>query len=50
MDELINKEWKTTLSTKADKEGIVSFRGFRGNYLLSWESNGKKHSQAVVLE
>ena len=36
LDELINKEWRTNLECQADKDGKVAFRGFRGNYKLSW--------------
>ena len=36
LDRLINHEWRTTLTAKADESGAVSFRGFRGGYRLSW--------------
>lgn len=50
LDELINKEWKTRLTAKADKEGAVQFRGFKGTYELSWEGDdGKRVSQVVEL-
>lgn len=36
LDNLINHEWKTTLTAKPDKNGQVQFRGFKGNYRISW--------------
>lgn len=32
LDELINREWKTTLSVRTDAQGQVHFRGFYGKY------------------
>ncbi len=41
MDDLINREWKTSTSVKA-AGGKVAFRGFRGRYRLSWtDAEGK---------
>lgn len=37
LDELINHEWKTSLTVKADKKGMVRFRGFKGNYRVTWK-------------
>ena len=39
LDELINKEWRTNTECIAEKDGSVSFRGFRGNYRLSWDDD-----------
>ena len=36
LDRLINDEWRTRATVKADADGSVSFRGFRGAYRLSW--------------
>ena len=39
LDQLINHEWRTKCEVKVKGEGgqrIVSFRGFRGRYCLSW--------------
>ena len=45
LDNLINHEWKTNLTLKADKNGQVKFRGFKGKYKLSWvDENGESHS------
>lgn len=46
LDELINKEWKTSLTVKADDEGKVAFRGFKGKYVLTWtDSRGRVHTE-----
>ena len=51
LDELINKEWKTCIECKADKEGKVAFRGFRGNYRLSWcDDKGLVQEQEFYLK
>ena len=49
LDDLINREWKT--STKATaRGGKVSFRGFRGRYRLAWaDSSGARRSVIVDL-
>lgn len=47
LDDLINGEWKTKAEVCADKDGAVSFRGFRGQYRLSWMQNGKKQETTV---
>lgn len=39
LNKLINEEWKTNLTLKPDKQGIIEFRGFRGLYRLSWTDN-----------
>lgn len=38
LDELINKEWKTSLDALPDANGDIKFRGFRGKYRISWKS------------
>ena len=37
LDNLINHEWKTNLTVKAGKKGVIKFRGFKGNYKISWK-------------
>lgn len=49
INDLINNQWKTRLTVKAGDDGSVTFRGFRGRYKLSWESNGKTHHAEVEL-
>lgn len=34
--ELINHDWTTKKTVKAEKGGEVRFRGFKGDYLVSW--------------
>ncbi|MBQ2624647.1 MAG: endo-1,4-beta-xylanase [Kiritimatiellae bacterium] len=50
MDDLINREWKTKTTVKAEG-GKVSFRGFRGRYRLTWkDASGKKQSKLVDVK
>ena len=45
LEELINKEWKTTTTLKTSNDGMVRFRGFKGRYMVSWKDkkgNDKK--------
>lgn len=41
LNDLINNQWKTNLTVAANKNGTISFRGFKGNYLISWKEKGK---------
>jgi GH35 family endo-1,4-beta-xylanase len=36
LNDLINREWRTNLSLKADANGAVCFRGFKGTYCAEW--------------
>ena len=50
MDDLVNREWKTTTTAKA-VGGKVSFRGFRGRYRLTWKgADGKEQTKLVELK
>ena len=53
LDQLINHEWRTKCEVKVKGEGeqrIVSFRGFRGRYRLSWTgADGKPKSKLVEV-
>lgn len=42
LDQLINHEWKTTFTTKMDKSGVLSFRGFKGHYQATWKDKKGK--------
>ena len=45
LDELINREWRTTCEVKTGESGVVRFRGFRGRYRLTWKSaDGREKS------
>lgn len=46
LDNLINHEWKTCLSTKVDAERNISFRGFRGDYKITY-TNRKGESVTI---
>lgn len=51
LDKLINQEWKTNIAVKADKDGRVEFRGFRGKYRLSWSDvSGKEQTSSFDLK
>lgn len=39
LENLINNEWKTRVTAKPDKEGRIKFRGFKGNYRITWTDN-----------
>ena len=47
MDDLVNREWKTKTTVKANG-GKVSFRGFRGRYRLSWKDASGKVREAFA--
>ena len=48
VDQLVNHEWKTNLECIADASGRVSFRGFKGDYVLTWTApDGTKASRRV---
>jgi len=43
LDQLINHDWKTSFIVKAPKDGKISWRGFKGEYRITYEeSRGKK--------
>ena len=50
LDELINREWRTKAEVVADADGAVSFRGFKGDYRLTWhDATGAAHEAAARL-
>ena len=50
LNNLIRSEWMTNTTAKADKDGVVSFRGFRGKYRLSWgDAAGMEQSMETEL-
>ncbi len=50
MNQLINETWKTMVNVKADADGRISFRGFRGKYRLTWKgANGNPVTKLVEL-
>lgn len=51
LNDLIYREWMTKLSVKADKKGVVEFRGFRGRYRLTWKgADGEIKMKFVDVE
>ncbi|MFG0248453.1 MAG: 1,4-beta-xylanase, partial [Phycisphaeraceae bacterium JB051] len=51
LNNLIHHEWKTNLTAKADSDGALSFRGFRGSYRLSWtDSDGNAQTQICEVK
>ena len=52
MEDLICREWKTRTKAKVEGERrTVSFRGFKGRYLLTWtDADGKERSRHVVVK
>ncbi len=50
LNKLINEEWKTNLSTRTGKNGMVVFRGFYGQYTISLKTDdGKVHTFEIHL-
>jgi len=49
LNDLINNEWKTRTVVKADTSGIVAFRGFRGEYRLTWQDAAGMHTRRISL-
>lgn len=51
LDDLINHEWHTSMDTVADSSGKVSFRGFKGDYRISWtDSKGRRHEKIMTVK
>lgn len=50
LDALINGEWKTRLTLKAEADKPVTFRGFKGHYRVAWtDASGAAKSAAFEL-
>lgn len=51
LNELIHNEWKTNLTAETDRDGVVSFRGFRGEYELNYrDASGRARSRRVTVQ
>ena len=51
LDNLINHEWKTNMTVKVGKKGVVRFRGFKGNYRISWkDADGNEITKEFYLK
>lgn len=42
LDQLINHEWKTFLTVKAPKDGVIAWRGFKGEYKITYKDRKGK--------
>lgn len=50
IENLINHEWKTQLTVAVDEKGGVKFRGFKGNYHISWKDKaGRTQTRKFFL-
>lgn len=51
LDNLINNEWKTKITAKPDKNGQIKFRGFKGNYRITWkDKSGNTQTKEYYLK
>lgn len=51
LNNLINEEWKTNLVLKVNEDGNAVFRGFKGEYVVSWkDKKGIKHQAKFTLK
>ena len=51
LNQLINKEWKTNLTQKAEGETFsLAFRGFKGKYKVTWtDKNGAVQTKEIAV-
>ncbi len=47
LDQLINHEWKTKLTTRATADGTVNFRGFKGKYRVTWKDREGTYKEEI---
>lgn len=47
LDQLINRDWRTNLTFKAPKDGKISWRGFKGDYKITYKD---KKGKSVTLD
>jgi GH35 family endo-1,4-beta-xylanase len=51
LNQLINEEWKTNLVLKVNEDGTATFRGFKGEYVVSWkDKNGNVQQSEFYLK
>ena len=51
MNKLINEEWKTNLVLKVNEDGVATFKGFKGGYVVSWkDKNGNVQKSEFYLK
>lgn len=49
LNDLLNKEWKTRLSSRTDTSGKLQFKGFYGDYRLTIKTKGKTIQKTIKL-
>jgi len=47
LNQLINQEWKTNLSVKPGSNGVVTFRGFKGRYRVTWKDKNDQYQERI---
>ena len=47
---LINEEWHTSLTSGTDDNGMARIKGFKGNYSLKFEYDGKRYEKHFHLD
>ena len=47
LNDLINHEWKTNLVLTPEKDNRICFRGFRGNYRITWQGKNEQTHQMI---
>ena len=51
LHDLIHKEWRTNTEVTPDSEGNITWRGFKGNYRLTWtDAEGNEHTAEYHLK
>lgn len=51
LNNLINYEWKTSMIIRVGENGLLKFRGFKGQYRISWQDGkSKKHTAEFYLK
>lgn len=50
LEELIMHEWRTNETVKVDRNGAIAFRGFKGDYLLTWTDKEGEHQMEYHLQ
>lgn len=49
LNDLINKEWRTNLTGKANEDGTARFQGFHGRYRITVKRNGRVAVKEIHL-
>jgi len=49
LDQLINRDWKTSLAAKTDASGKAAFRGFYGKYTVKVNADGRTREFEITV-